>query len=179
MSQRPPACRRHPPRSASRASFLLPGPNSFTQPHRLGWFSLPQHSDAVGSANFDFAPGPVDCRSERRLSPPLALQPTSRTRLLTEHPIRCCQPHHLSWFSLPQHKNRSKNVDFSFAPAAADLRRLSSAKDAASLDLRLRSTLLTATTHSAPSDGWNRLSEHAFPWHEHVFLTPTRIGASV
>lgn len=165
---RPTARWRPPLHGASRTQFLVPRFTSFTQPHRVGSFSLPQRRPTVGIENFQFGHGLVDMGDS---ASPFTLRRTSHTRNLTNHPSYHAHPHHLSWFSLPHHKNQREITNFHFSPAAADLRQLSPAKDALSLDLTLYFTLTTATTHSAPSDRWIRLSEHALPGCEHIFLT--------
>jgi hypothetical protein len=165
---RPTARRRPLLHGASRTQFLVPGPISFTQPHRVGSFSLPQCRPTVGIENFQFGHGLVAMGDS---ASPFTLRRTSHTRNLTNHPSYYAHPHHPSWFSLPHHKNQREITNFHFSPAAADLRQLSPARDALSLDLTLYFTLTTATTQSAPSDRWIQLSEHALPGCEHIFLT--------
>lgn len=165
---RPTARRRPLLHGASRTQLLVPGPISFTQPHRVGLFSLPQRRPTVGIENFQFGHALVDMGDS---ASPFTLRRTSHTRNLTKHPSYHADPHHLSWFSLPHHKNPREITNFHFSPAAADLRQLSPAKDARSIDLTLYFTLTTATTHSAPSDRQSRLSQHAISGCEHTLLT--------
>ncbi len=77
LSLRPADRWRHYLHRSSRAHFLVPGPNSFTQPHRACSISLPHTQPTVGNEFLQFTHGPVDMADS---VPPLTLQRTSHTR---------------------------------------------------------------------------------------------------